>query len=78
MPRVFSLPPVGSAALSLRGEQRRGNPSPFHKSLSKSQQFPTEFCAPIQNVIISPETVAQGAEECYILTVNRIRVGGRS
>ena len=22
---------------------------------------------------ISPETVAQGAEECYILTVNRIR-----
>ena len=24
---------------------------------------------------ISPETVAQGAEECYILTVNRIRAG---
>ena len=41
---------------------------------SKSQQFPAKFCAPIQNVKISPETVAQGAEECYILTVNRIRV----
>ena len=40
---------------------------------SKSQQFPAKFCAPIQNVKISPETVAQGAEECYILTVNRIR-----
>ena len=71
-----------SAALSLRGApqgyllrgaKRRGNPSPFHKSPPKSQQFPTKFCAPIQNMEISPETVAQGAEECYILTVNRIR-----
>ena len=26
---------------------------------------------------ISPETVAQGAEECYILTVNRIRAAPR-
>ena len=56
-----------------RGAQRRGNPSPFHKSPPKSQQFPTKFCAPIQNMEISLETVAQGAEECYILTVNRIR-----
>ncbi len=28
-----------------------------HKSPSKSQQFPTKFCAPIQNVKISPEVV---------------------
>ena len=72
----------GAAALSLRGApqgyllrgaKRRGNPFPFHKSPPKSQQFPTKFCAPIQNMEISPETVAQGTEECYILTVNRIR-----
>ena len=44
---------------------------------SKSQQFAAKFCAPIQNVKISPETVAQGAEECYILTVNRIRAAPR-
>ena len=77
-----SVRPNSAAALSLRGApqgyllrgaQRRGNPFPFHKSPPKSQQFPTKFCAPIQNMEISPETVAQGAEECYILTANRIR-----
>ena len=47
------------------------------KSPPKSQQFPTKFCAPIQNMEISPETVAQGAEECYILAVNRIRAAPR-
>ncbi len=70
-----SVRPNSAAALSLRGAKRRGNPSPFHKSPPKSQQFPTKFCAPIQNMEISPETVAQGAEECYILTANRIRAG---
>ena len=81
-----SVRPNSAAALSLRGApqgyllrgaQRRGNPSPFHKSPPKSQQFPAEFCAPIQNMEISPETVAQRAEECYILTVNRIRAAPR-
>ena len=33
---------------------------------SKSQKFPTKFCAPIQNVKISPETVADGLRRCYI------------
>ena len=33
------------------------NPSPFHQSPSKSQQFPTKFCVPIQNLKISPEVV---------------------
>ena len=41
------------------------NPS-GHKSPSKSQQFPAEFCAPIQNVKILPETVADGIRRCYI------------
>ena len=68
-----SVRPNSAAALSLRGAKHRGNPFPFHKSPPKSQQFPAEFCAPIQNMEISLETVAQGAEECYILTVNRIR-----
>ncbi len=81
-----SVRPNSAAALSLRGvpqgyllrgAKRRGNPSPSHKSPPKSQQFPTKFCAPIQNMEISPETVAQGAEECYILTVNRIRAAPR-
>ena len=61
----------GSAALSLRGAQRRGNPSPFHKSPPKSQQFPTKFCAPIQNMKISPETVADGLRRCYIRSIHR-------
>ena len=33
---------------------------------SKSQQFPTKFCAPIQNVKIWPETVADVLRRCYI------------
>ena len=40
-------------------------PPPPHPS-SKSQQFHTKFCAPIQNVKISPETVADGIRRCYI------------
>ena len=47
-----------AAALSLRGAQRRGNPSPLPQiPPSKSQQFHAKFCAPIQNVKISPEVV---------------------
>ena len=65
------------AVIARREAPRQSVPLP-QISPSKSQQFPAKFCAPIQNVEISPETVAQGAEECYILTVNRIRVGGRS
>ena len=42
-----------------------------HKSPSKSQQFPAEFCAPIQNVKISPETVADGLRRCYIRPIHR-------
>ena len=68
-----SVRPNSVAALSLRGAKRRGNPSPFHKSPPKSQQFPAEFCAPIQNMEILPETVAPGAEEA----VNRIRAAPR-
>ena len=41
------------------------NPS-GHKSLPKSQQLPAKFCAPIQNVKIPPETVADGLRRCYI------------
>ena len=64
MPRVLLSPsrlrrqPPPRGGLTAR--QRRGNPSPFHKFPSESQQFPAEFCAPIQNVRISPETVADG------------------
>ena len=38
---------------------------------SKSQQFPAKFCAPIQNVKISPETVADGLRGCYIQPIHR-------
>ena len=37
-----------------------------HKSPSKSQQFPAKFCAPIQNMKILPETVANVLRRCYI------------
>ena len=40
--------------------------NPFPHPPSKSQQFPAEFCAPIQNVKISPETVANVLRRCYI------------
>ena len=48
------VPPYRAGALT---------PSPTHSIRpaanppSKSQQFPTEFCAPIQNLKISPEVV---------------------
>ena len=38
---------------------------------SKSQQFPTKFCAPLQNMKISPETVADGLRRCYIRPIHR-------
>ena len=59
-------PPRGGLAA-----QRRGNPSPFHKSPPKSQQLPAKFCAPIQNVKILPETVADGLRRCYIRPIHR-------
>ena len=40
------------------------NPSPHPPS--KSQQFTAKFCAPIQNMKILPETVADGLRRCYI------------
>ena len=46
------------------------NPS-GHKSPSKSQQFHAKFCAPIQNVKIPPETVADGLQRCYIRPIHR-------
>ena len=71
MPRVFlspsrlrrQPPPRGGltarqrrAVIARRAAPWQSVPLPANPS-SKSQQFPTKFCAPIQNMKISPEVV---------------------
>ena len=53
------------AVIARRGSAVAIRPPPAHPP-SKSQQFPTKFCTPIQNVKISPETVADCIRRCYI------------